>query len=248
MDIERRKTAMNQTFSSRKAHIFLAGDSTMQAYPSTRRPQFGWGEALSTYVDNRLLQTFHRSSCSFEQQKSFETPNYIIDNCGMAGRSIKSFIHEQRHLDIFNHMEAYDYLLIEFGHNDIAKDKPERYVPLTELHAYYSLFIQKAHEKKVQLIILSPILIDIYSHNDPKLHSMVQQLKSYVVEIESIARQHSLPFIHVGKMALQSFYRENPIHPFSHIENLYLDDHVHLTEKGAHFYGHLIGNALKNLI
>ncbi len=226
-----------------KRSIFLAGDSTMQAYNQSNRPQYGWGEVLYKYIDDNLIKEYHRENSVFGQQKAFEVSEYIIDNCAMAGRSTKSFTDEKRHLDIFDNIKEKDLLIMEFGHNDISEDKPERYVPVEKLKDYFNIFINEAKEKGFKLIILSPILIDVYSNDEAKLKAVVDNLKVYIKEIETIAKNNNLPFVNVGELAINKL--ENN---FDNISELYLEDHVHLNEKGANFFAEIIGEKIVDFL
>ncbi len=226
-----------------KKTIFLAGDSTMQAYSDTKRPQYGWGEVLYKYLDDTLVNVYHRDNSPHEQQKCFECENLIFDNCAMAGRSTKSFTDEERHIDLFYNSNHGDRIIIQFGHNDVAKDKPERYVPIEKLNDYFDIFIKKSRLNKIKPIILSPILIDIYSNDNEILKTMVDDLKKYIVEIEKIADTNNIPFIKVGSIAKNKIATEN-----IEISELYLEDHVHLNQKGAEFYASIIATEIKYLI
>lgn len=225
-----------------KIKIFLAGDSTMQWYSDEKRPQYGWGEVFYNFIDDVFISFYKREDTPFEQQKCFETINYIVDNCAMAGRSLKSFTDEERHIDILNNINKNDYLIVQFGHNDISTEKPERYVPIKKLNEYFKIFIDIANEKEAKLIILSPILIDIYTNNDRTLKFMVDELKKYISEIEKIALDNNITFVNVGGLA------KNKInYNFEKLDKFYLEDHVHLTKKGAEFYAKIIADGINVL-
>ncbi len=239
MDLEMHKMEKGK----RKPHIFLAGDSTMQAYTKDKRPQYGWGERLHEYLDGELLDSYHRLQCVFEQQRCFESERFIIDNCGMAGRSLKSFIRENRHLDIFSNIKAHDWLIIQFAHNDIARDKPERYTPIEELKTYYEIILSAARKQKVNLIVLAPILIDIYSHEEATLHPMVKDIKAYVAQIKTIAAMYDVPFVDVATITKKILNYD--LHALG---TYYLEDHVHLNMQGANLYAKVIGDAIRQWI
>ncbi len=226
-----------------KTQIFLAGDSTMQAYKEEQRPQFGWGEVLYKYINSEFIKCYHRDSSLFDQQKTFETEKFLIDDCAMAGRSLRSFTNEKRHIDIFNNINKNDYLILQFGHNDVSVDKEERYVPIEELEFYFDIFINESKEKGLNVVILSPILIDIYTNENETLKEMVETLKKYVVEIERIAKENALHYIHVGSIAKNYFNGD-----YTGIEDLYLEDHVHLNEKGADFYAEIVAKEISSIL
>lgn len=86
--------------------IFIAGDSTAQSYRDNMAPQAGWGQMLSLFFDESVT----------------------VDNRAMAGRSLKSFFNEGRWQSILEDAEKGDYVIIQFGQNEGAWNKPERYI------------------------------------------------------------------------------------------------------------------------
>lgn len=92
-------------------NIFLAGDSLVQDYTEEEFIA-GWGQYLKTYFDS-------------------DTNVY---NYGKGGRSTRLFINEGRLEVIDAQIQAGDYLLIEFCHNDDAsKEYKTMFNRLTEL-------------------------------------------------------------------------------------------------------------------
>lgn len=101
-------TAAAADAPAQKINVYLAGDSTVKSYGSSRG-EGGWGEFLQDYFTNDVA----------------------IVNHSEGGRSSRSFINEGRLDRILNAIKPNDYLFIQFGHNDCAVDKKdERYVPI----------------------------------------------------------------------------------------------------------------------
>lgn len=86
--------------------IFIAGDSTAQSYGEHYAPQAGWGQMLGLFFDDSVE----------------------IVNRAMAGRSLKSFFNEGRWQSVLDEASRGDYVIIQFGQNDGAQNKPERYL------------------------------------------------------------------------------------------------------------------------
>lgn len=81
-----------------KTRVFIAGDSTASNYPREVLPRMGWG------------QTFNHQ---------FKTDADVkVINVAQSGRSSRSFITEGWFDLIADNIQAGDYLLIQFGHND----------------------------------------------------------------------------------------------------------------------------------
>ncbi len=77
--------------------IHMLGDSTMTMYTEERRPQMGWGEAVPKFFDASVT----------------------VNNWALGGRSSKSFYYEPtRWPAILPHINAGDYVIIQFAHND----------------------------------------------------------------------------------------------------------------------------------
>lgn len=81
-----------------QTRVFIAGDSTASNYPAEVLPRMGWGQ-------------------TFDRQLKADTDVKII-NAAQSGRSSRSFITEGWFKLIADNIQAGDYLLIQFGHND----------------------------------------------------------------------------------------------------------------------------------
>lgn len=107
----------------KKIKMYMIGDSTMCQYDIKRVPLTGWGIPFKNYFD----------SC------------VVIDNRAGGGTSTRTSISENRWQPIVENLNEGDYVLIQFGHNDEAKEKKykNRYMPVPELE------ISTANGKKV---------------------------------------------------------------------------------------------------
>ena len=84
--------------------IFYIGDSTVQLNKIDTYPQTGMSQVLELYL----------------------APDVQVRPYGKNGRSTKSFLDEGRFEPVRDQLEAGDFLLIQFGHND-EKDDPLRH-------------------------------------------------------------------------------------------------------------------------
>src|SRR5699024_6911121 len=89
--------------NEKKIHVYLAGDSTVQTYHEDQ-DQAGWGQFIQHYFTDRVQ----------------------VHNHAIGGRSSKTFIQEGRLDEIIASIAKGDYLLIQMGHNDSTKIRPER--------------------------------------------------------------------------------------------------------------------------
>ena len=82
-----------------KVRIFLCGDSTGKNEDSNPNGMWGWGSQAYTVFDE--------SKCTFI-------------NCAKAGRSTRTYLNENRWEEVYRTLRPGDYVLIQFGHNDIG--------------------------------------------------------------------------------------------------------------------------------
>ncbi len=100
--IPKTKTAEEK---KQKVRIFLCGDSTGKNEDKNPDGMWGWGSQAYTVFDE--------TKCTFI-------------NCAKAGRSTRTYILENRWEEVYRTLRPGDYVLIQFGHNDIGgidKDK-----------------------------------------------------------------------------------------------------------------------------
>ena len=117
--------------------IFLAGDSTMAPKLETKRPETGWGEHL---------------------QKHFDEKKVRVENHAANGRSTRTFISENRWQAIADKLRAGDYVFIQFGHNDGAKEKVDRYTPPEDYRRNLARFVAEVRAKGATPVLLTPVV------------------------------------------------------------------------------------------
>ena len=88
-----------------KPVVFITGDSTVKNNDKDENGMWGWGAVANTIFDEAKID---------------------IVNAAMAGRSCRSYLNEGRWEKVYNSLRPGDFVLIQFGHNDIgAIDKPK---------------------------------------------------------------------------------------------------------------------------
>ena len=117
--------------------VYLAGDSTMAAKQPDKRPETGWGEALQQY---------------------FNADKVRVENHAMNGRSTRTFISENRWQALIDKLKQGDYVFIQFGHNDEAKEKTERYTPPEDYRKNLIKFISEVRAKHANPVLLTPVM------------------------------------------------------------------------------------------
>lgn len=90
-----------------KPVVFITGDSTVKNKDKDKDDMWGWGSQAGTILDAKKVTWVNEA---------------------MAGRSTRSYIREGRWEKIYNTLQPGDFVLLQFGHNDICpiNDKKER--------------------------------------------------------------------------------------------------------------------------
>ncbi|HET7897703.1 MAG TPA: GntR family transcriptional regulator, partial [Flavisolibacter sp.] len=96
----------------KKITVYLIGDSTVCEYEANRAPLTGWGMPFRYLFDSSVT----------------------IDNRAKGGRSTRTFLSENRWQPIAESLQEGDYVLMQFGHNDEAKEEKykDRYTPVPD--------------------------------------------------------------------------------------------------------------------
>lgn len=100
------QTTPSQVRDPRLPTLFIVGDSTL----NSNAPLRGWGQELARFFDQTRINVVNRA---------------------IGGRSSRSFQYEGRWEKVLAELKAGDFVLIQFGHNDVgkyddpaAKDRP----------------------------------------------------------------------------------------------------------------------------
>lgn len=121
----------------KKIKVWMIGDSTMCLYESNRAPLTGWGMPFANFFDSTVT----------------------IENKARGGRSTRTFISENRWQPIADSLQEADYVLIQFGHNDEAKEEKykDRYTPVPDYKNNLIKFIKESRAKKAIPILITPV-------------------------------------------------------------------------------------------
>lgn len=93
------------TRTESKPVVFITGDSTVKNKDKDEDDMWGWGSVANTVFDETKID---------------------IVNAAMAGRSCRTYLNEGRWDKVYNSLKPGDFVLIQFGHNDISPiDKPK---------------------------------------------------------------------------------------------------------------------------
>lgn len=165
------------TFAQKDAvTIFLAGDSTMAPKLPEKRPETGWGEMLGQH---------------------FKDGKVRIENRAMNGRSSRSFIAEGRWQKIVDELKKGDYVFIQFGHNDAAKDRVDRYTPPDDYRKNLIRFVEEVKLKGATPVLFTPVMRRRFD-KDGKFYDSHGE---YPDLVRTIARENKIAFIDMHRLS-----------------------------------------------
>jgi lysophospholipase L1-like esterase len=198
--------------------IFLAGDSTCAKKLPEKRPETGWGEMLGQFFDEKKV---------------------LIDNHAMNGRSTRTFISDGRWQVIVEKLKKGDFVFIQFGHNDEAKEKIDRYTPPEDFKTNLRKFIADVRAKKATPVLLTPVVrrrfdkagkfYDTHGEYPDLIRSIAKELD---VKLLDLHRKTEILLTNYGveeskKLFLQLKENENPNYPKG------IEDNTHFNPRGA---------------
>lgn len=223
----------------RVPRIFLAGDSTGKNADKDENGMWGWGSQAGTI--------FNPEKC-------------IFVNCAKAGRSTRTFLNEGRWDEIYNSLEPGDYVLIQFGHNDIGgidRDKERGVIATADdtCHVYqlnsdksykviYSFgwylkkFIEDTREKGA-----TPILLSLTPRNEWPGGKVERRNDSYGKWYRQVVEETGVDFVDIHNItadALDAMGREQAAGMFNH-------DHTHTSLAGARLNCQSLAKGLRKI-
>lgn len=188
--------------------VYLAGDSTVQAYESEHAPQAGWGQFISGFFSDEV--------------------RFI--NRAIGGRSSKTFIGEGRLEEILQEIRKEDFLFVQMGHNDSTKSRPERYTdPFTDYMSNLRMYIEGARSRGAIPVLITPV---------GRLHmengEFMNDFPDYCKAMKQLAAEEDVPLIDLMTRSLEHYanvgYEEACTYFMVSVNG---SDHTHFTDKGA---------------
>lgn len=172
------------------------------------------------------------------------TPNVECVNLAKNGRSSKSYYDEGLWKDALSRKP--DYILIQFGHNDMPGKGPLRETdPDTTYAANMRRYIEEARGIGAQPVIVTSLSRRTYQ--DGKL---VEDLKAYVAAARKVGLEQDVPVIDLNAQSvklLETMTQEQAdefdaaVHPDAKDKG---PDRTHLNAKGAAVFGRMVADSL----
>lgn len=224
-----------------KPVVWITGDSTVKNRDKDKGGMWGWGSQAYTVFDKDKVTCY---------------------NAAQAGRSTRSYIREGRWEKVYNALQPGDYVLIEFGHNDICPiddqkergvipgtadtchvykmKKDGRYEVVYSFGWYLKKMIDDAREKGA-----TPILVSLTPRNEWPGGKVERRNDSYGKWYREVVEQTGVPFLDLHNLSADWLdkhcgSKEKAMKYFNH-------DHTHTSLKGAQMNAESIARGLRQM-
>jgi lysophospholipase L1-like esterase len=213
----------------KKITIWLCGDSTMSIKDTKAYPETGWGMPFAYFWDSSVA----------------------VVNKAKNGRSTKTFISEGLWASVADNMQSGDYVFIQFGHNDEAKEKKERYATPDTFRMNLTRFITEAKAKGAIPVLFTPVSRRRFDTAGTALETH----KEYSAYVKEVAAKENVILVDLDEKSramYQQFGKENSkllflqLKPGEHPNYPEgKEDNTHFTEMGARLIAQLVLKELK---
>lgn len=213
--------------------ILIASDSTAANYGTGKYPQTGWGQMLA---------------CGL-------SPNVRVSNHAMGGRSTRTFLSEGRWERLLGDVMPGDTVLIQFGHNDQARNKPERWAPAqTDYRNNLMRFIWDVRTAGGTPVLVTPVARRSFGPDGkaqadyPDYSGVMRQLSADLhvplIDLESLSR---VWLDKIGAEGAKAYYLHYTPQDGIAAFPKGISDDTHFNELGARQVANLVAGGLKQL-
>lgn len=220
-----------------KPVVFITGDSTVKNTDKEKDGMWGWGSQAYSVFDQKKV------TCV---------------NCAKAGRSTRTYLNEGRWDKVYNSLKPGDYVLIQFGHNDIgaidslkmrgviacSQDTSHvykmhdsgKYEVVYSFGWYLKKFIQDVREKGA-----TPILLSLTPRNEWPNGKIERRNDTYGKWYREVAKETGVEFVDVHNITADFLDKKGQ----KKAKEYYNHDHTHTSLKGAQLNAKSVANGLK---
>lgn len=235
--------------------VYLIGDSTVadyadnydpgKDYMKTRYPVTGWGQ---------VFQPFMSSDSLYQLRNLIKADSVDVDDRARGGRSTRTFFQEGRWRSVYESLEKDDIVIMQFGHNDAAENKPERYVDIEGYKEFLRLYIEQTLQKGAIPIVLTPVCRN-YPWKDGHL---VNVHGEYPQAAKEVAAEYDVALIDLNQLSMDAFSKKGKEYvSANYFMNLPAgkyeaypdgeDDNTHFQPEGATEVARLVFEAMQKL-
>lgn len=216
---------------AKKIRVWMIGDSTMCNYETDRAPLTGWGMPFASFFDSSVK----------------------IENRARGGRSTRTFIGENRWQAVTDSLQEGDYVLIQFGHNDEAKEEKykDRYTPVPDYKINLTRFITEARAKKAIPVLITPVT----RMNFDKEGHIKETHKEYSAAVWEVGKEQHVTVIDLDAQSRALLQKMGPVDSkllFMQLDSaehpnypLGQKDNTHFNEYGARLIAQLVLNDIR---
>lgn len=218
-----------------KKKVFLIGDSTVA---NGKDSIIGWGRELCAFMDTSRIEVINKAR---------------------GGRSSRTYLYEGLWKEVLDKMEAGDFLLIQFGHNDGGNIDKAKYrgslkgigdetQEITRndsiqetVHTYgwyMSTYINQAKEKGVTAIVLSMI-----PRNEWPEGKVERNDNTYAGWAKEVAQNNEALFIDLNNVIAEKYEEMGA----KKVKEFFPGDHTHTNAAGAKFNAQTVAEQINNL-
>ena len=224
-----------------KPVVFITGDSTVKNTDRDPDGMWGWGSQAYTVFDSTKV------TCV---------------NCAKAGRSTRTYLNEGRWEQVYNSLQPGDFVLIQFGHNDIGPidDQKKRgvirgtadsshvyrmkdngmYEVVYTFGWYLKKFIQDVREKGA-----TPILLSLTPRNEWPGGKIERRNDSYGKWYREVADETGVEFVDVHNITADFLDKE--CGSKEKAMKYYNHDHTHTSLLGAQTNAKSVAKGLRDI-
>lgn len=232
------KTTPAQVRDPKLPTLWIVGDSTL----NSNAPMRGWGQELAQFFDLSKINVVNRA---------------------IGGRSSRTFIYEGRWDKVLSELKKGDFVILQFGHNDVgkyddpaAKDRPSLHSEGDEavevkrnadgkLETVRSFgWYMRKYGNDVKAKGASMIFASMVPHKDWENGKIIRkEREKWVLWTANAARATNAAYIDLNELVALEFERLGP----EKVEPLFADRRTHSTQAGALLNAQMVIAAFKAL-
>ncbi|KAA3437037.1 rhamnogalacturonan acetylesterase [Rufibacter hautae] len=187
-------------FKKNIVRVYLIGDSTVadysdydgEDYLNKRYPVMGWGQMFKPFLTKDSLA---------KVKHLIKGDSVILLDKARGGRSTRTFFEEGRWAAVYKDLKKNDVVMIQFGHNDAAVEKTERYVNIQGYKEFLRLYVNQTREKGAYPILLTPVVRN-YPWKDGRIGNVHGE---YPQAVKDVAKELNVPLIDLQQLSIDSF-------------------------------------------
>lgn len=228
-----------------KPMVFITGDSTVRNKDKDEDGMWGWGSQAGLIFDPAKI---------------------VWENVAMAGRSTRSYVREGRWERVYNALQPGDFVLIQFGHNDICSitdpkergvipgtadtchvyqmEKDGRYEVVYSFGWYLRKMIDDTREKGA-----TPILLSLTPRNEWPGGRIERRNDSYGKWYREVIEQTGVDFVDVHNLSAdfldKKFASKNEAKSKQNASKYFNHDHTHTSLLGAQMNARSVAQGLR---